>query len=828
MSEVFLVANAEGGRFALKLLRLSIAKDPRVLERFRREAELLAELRHPNLVQAHGTLQADGRPGLLLEFIEGASLRDALQDGSLGWEQVARYGVQVARALEMLHRNGVLHRDVKPHNILLDATRGAVLADLGLVRRIEDPELTRPGAALGSPAYMSPEQARDPSGVAEEADVYSLGATLHHALSGCPPFLGKGVGEVIHRVLHLPPEPLPETVPVPLMQVLEVAMAKNAEHRYSRARDLGADLGRVLLGYPPRLLTRIHRQKRFRQVLVATAGTAFLAIGLRMFWPTSTTEEGFSQGTALGEVSSKEASEPIDRASVATHSKRLLYEGWAQPFEQRFENTFAASAYRRAAEELDAFLRAPLPQGILVEEGLLQRRQFVDGSRDRLRARAQEILVETSFFVQQGADAALQQVDSGNFLVSIWQKEMLQELQRQIPLSQQLPILAGDESPEDLVRSYALDLDRHDRQYWKEKSDALEEPLIREMDDLLRTEQFPVALERWGKIHLRLRQRTSWGKQQAHSLRVWAELHRRYLRKLESSLGMTLELPFSEKSLSGRILLPKENEKIWRMEQKKGENIRLSLFTMDPNALLDDLGYEGREKVWLLGYWSWLHGSSESAIRQFERLGAEVWPDAEDPWAWAQRWRHENEREKTVIPHTTTTPNSRPSAPPLSAGTTRPLPKSDTKSNLERWNPRAIVTQRGDDFDLQWSTTQVSPSWSPALSRGGLRLSLSAWSMTWTLETLEDFPEALSLFRDIHLKRKGSALTVQVGPEKMQGFTLLPHVPQELSWQDGELSLDGILLGSWQAPKTSRVQVRLTATHSFQLTTLRLRVQEKR
>ena len=100
--------------------------------------------------------------------------------------------------------------------------------------------------------------------------------------------------------------------------------------------------------------------------------------------------------------------------------------------------------------------------------------------------------------------------------------------------------------------------------------------------------------------------------------------------------------------------------------------------------------------------------------------------------------------------------------------------------------------------------------------------------MTWTLETLEDFPEALSLFRDIHLKRKGSALTVQVGPEKMQGFTLLPHVPQELSWQDGELSLDGILLGSWQAPKTSRVQVRLTATHSFQLTTLRLRVQEKR
>lgn len=100
--------------------------------------------------------------------------------------------------------------------------------------------------------------------------------------------------------------------------------------------------------------------------------------------------------------------------------------------------------------------------------------------------------------------------------------------------------------------------------------------------------------------------------------------------------------------------------------------------------------------------------------------------------------------------------------------------------------------------------------------------------MTWTLETLDDFPEALSLFRNIHLQRKGSALTVQVESEKMHGFTLLPHVPQELSWKDGELFLDGIPLGSWEAPKTSRIQVHLTATHSFQPTLFRLRIQEKR
>ena len=827
LSEVFLVANEDGRRFALKLLRRSIAKDPRILERFRREAELLAELRHPNLVQGHGTLQADGRPGLLLEFIEGASLRDALQESSLGWEQVARYGVQVARALEMLHRKGILHRDVKPHNILLDATRGAVLADLGLVRRMEDPELTRPGAALGSPAYMSPEQARDPSGVSEEADVYSLGATLHHALSGCPPFLGKGVGEVIHRVLHLPPEPLPDTVPLPLMQVLGVAMAKEAGHRYSRARDLGTDLGRVLLGYPPRLLTRVHRQKRFRQALVASTGAAFLAIGLWMFWPASSPEPSDVKISGSSTETS-EIAEPIPRMPSPIHSKRLLYDGWAQPFEQRFENAFAASTYRRAAEELDAFLTASLPQRVSLEDGLLQRRQFVERSRQRLRARAQEILVETSLFMQQGADAALQQVDTGDFLVSSWQMEMLQELQRQIPLSQQLPILAGDESPEDLVRSYALDLDRHDRQHWEERSNALEQPLIHEMDHLLRTEQFSVALERWGKIHLRLRQRTSWGKQQTYSLQIWADLQNRYVRKLEASLGMTLELPFLNRSRSGRILLPREDEKSWRMEQKKGPDLPLSLFEMNPQSLLDDLGYGGRERAWLLGYWSWLQGSPEDAIRDFERLGAEVWPDTKDPWAWAQRWRQWHEAEKPFVPHPITPPFLNTAPPPASLGTPTPLPGVGLKSYMERWRPHAIVTQYGDAFDIQWSSIQISPSWSPALARGGPRLSLSAWSMTWTLETLDDFPEALSLFRNIHLQRKGSALTVQVESEKMHGFTLLPHVPQELSWKDGELFLDGIPLGSWEAPKTSRIQVHLTATHSFQPTLFRLRIQEKR
>lgn len=277
LSEVFLVADDAGRLRALKVLRASAARDARIRQRWDREAQLLEEIRHPHLVRSHGALVIQGRPALLLEYVQGRSLRDRLKSGPLGWEEAARIGVQVGRALEVLHRHGALHRDVKPHNILLDAHRGAVLADLGLVRRREDPTLTAPGAALGSPAYMSPEQARDPHAVGPEADVYSLGATLHHALSGAPPFLGQGVGEVIHRVLHEEPEPLPATVPEALRGVVATALAKDPLARYARARDLARDLGRVLLGQEPRRVSR--RVLRGRLVAFALSAGVLLAVG---------------------------------------------------------------------------------------------------------------------------------------------------------------------------------------------------------------------------------------------------------------------------------------------------------------------------------------------------------------------------------------------------------------------------------------------------------------------------------------------------------------------------------------------------------------------
>ena len=277
LSEVLLVRNQKGLLFALKVMRSSVAKDERIVERWNREAQTLIELNHSHLVRCYGACTVDERPALILEYISGGTLREQLENGQVSWEKACRYGIQISRALECLHRHGAIHRDVKPHNVLLHPENGAVLADLGLVLREEDPTLTSQGAALGSPAYMSPEQSRNPSEVYEQTDIYSLGATLYHAITGHPPFVGKGVGEVIHRLLHEAPELLGNDVPSSLQKIISVAMSKDEEHRYDRARSMGADLGLVLLGDKPRLRT-LHHGQRLRKRWLTAVGIVAAAI----------------------------------------------------------------------------------------------------------------------------------------------------------------------------------------------------------------------------------------------------------------------------------------------------------------------------------------------------------------------------------------------------------------------------------------------------------------------------------------------------------------------------------------------------------------------
>ncbi|MBT7013090.1 MAG: protein kinase, partial [Planctomycetes bacterium] len=349
-SEVLLVEK-DGVPCALKLLHGVAAFDERILERWRREARLLGAIEHDNLVRSYGTLDVDGHPGLLLEFIDGPTLRQLLTDAPLGWEQAVRYGVQVARALERLHRSGAIHRDVKPHNILIHPTRGAVLADLGLVRTDDDATLTRQGVALGSPAYMSPEQARDPSEVGPEADVYSLAATLYHALSGRPPFLGRGVGEVIHRVLHEEPEPLSEDVPLPIRRVLACALAKDPESRYARARDFALDLGRVLLGDKPILLHRRRRRRRSQFIVAGVVSICGLCFALWSFVFAPKPNDALGTSNAAAPILEKSA-------SVEQRFHEWLV---AASIEEQFRAALAGYHFLQARQVLMTFQALPIP-----------------------------------------------------------------------------------------------------------------------------------------------------------------------------------------------------------------------------------------------------------------------------------------------------------------------------------------------------------------------------------------------------------------------------------------------------------------------------------
>ncbi|MEC7584740.1 MAG: serine/threonine-protein kinase, partial [Planctomycetota bacterium] len=258
MGTVFKARQRKLGRIvALKVLRPSLARDGHYVERLKREARIVAALNHPNIVAGYDLGEENGYHYFVMEFVEGKSLRALLGEwGIFSEDRVLDVATQVASALDHAFECGVIHRDIKPGNILIDETGAVKLTDMGLAKGPADMALTRDGATVGTPQYISPEQAKNPQDVDVRGDLYSLGATLYHMATGQPPFPGDSMAEVITKVLSETPQPPGELNPElgeGLALVIRKLMAKNLRVRYQKPRELLDDLERVRQDQPPKV-----------------------------------------------------------------------------------------------------------------------------------------------------------------------------------------------------------------------------------------------------------------------------------------------------------------------------------------------------------------------------------------------------------------------------------------------------------------------------------------------------------------------------------------------------------------------------------------------
>jgi WD40 repeat protein/tetratricopeptide (TPR) repeat protein/predicted Ser/Thr protein kinase len=387
MGVVFKARQRSADRFvALKLIRperlehVPPDQHEEWLQRFRTEAQAAAHIEHEHVVavyevgQWHTGETGPPVPFYSMRYIEGRSLAEVLLDGPLPNRKAAAYLEAVARAVEQAHTCGVLHRDLKPRNLLVDKSDRPYVADFGLAKCLAiagEAGLTHTGMMLGTPSYVSPEQAQDAAHATAQSDVYSLGATLYALLTGRPPFQGATVAETLHQVLHqepVAPRTLSPAIDRDLETIALTCMHKEPGRRYGSAAALAEDLRRYLDGRPiqARPVSRLERTWRWCRRNPALAGliaavVLLLIVGTGTAWHLAVdalrekarADAKTAEAEENAERAGTKAREALDNEKKAQDNEKKAQDNAAET--RRHMGEFCVSNGARLADEGDLF-----------------------------------------------------------------------------------------------------------------------------------------------------------------------------------------------------------------------------------------------------------------------------------------------------------------------------------------------------------------------------------------------------------------------------------------------------------------------------------------
>ncbi|HEY7152976.1 MAG TPA: protein kinase, partial [Gemmataceae bacterium] len=326
---------------ALKMILAGSYADEDQLERFRSEAEAIARLQHPHIVQVFDVGEHEEQPFFSLEFCGGGSLSRHLHGTPLPPREAARLVEVLAEAIHAAHQKGVIHRDLKPANVLLqrdeadaDLTASMLkITDFGLAKKVEDAGQTATGVVMGTPSYMAPEQTSgDSRRIGPAVDIYALGAILYELLTGRPPFHGATPVETILQVQHnepVPPRQLQPRTPRDVETICLKCLHKDASRRYATAADLAADLGRFLrdepiearpVGWTERAAKWVHRRPAAASLLAVAVATPLIALSLAG-WYLNRKEQFNAQLSEINKRLETERNTALEKKELAERSE---------------------------------------------------------------------------------------------------------------------------------------------------------------------------------------------------------------------------------------------------------------------------------------------------------------------------------------------------------------------------------------------------------------------------------------------------------------------------------------------------------------------------